>query len=217
MVSVTATDTAGNVSGPFTQTFDIDTIAPSTPTVIAAEDVAGGYRAITTTNTNDIYTFSRVDATGAAQSVSAQESQTFRREDRFDFATDIPDGSYLVINTRDLAGNEANTLFIKNTATGVSVDLTREGLANFDLSAIDLTRAPDARLTISAQQLEALTGPDQQLIVKGESTDQVTLRNVTREEHNVRDAVTGQVYDIYTLGDSGARILLEDDVSRTVL
>ena len=99
----------------------------------------------------------------------------------------------------------------------MAVDLTREGLAGFDLSAIDLTRAPDARLTITAQQLESLTGPDQQLIVKGEATDQVTLHNVTHQEHNVRDAVTGQVYDIYTLGDSGARILLEDDVSRTVI
>ncbi|NGQ89627.1 hypothetical protein G5V65_01870 [Rhodobacter sp. HX-7-19] len=216
-VSVTATDTAGNVSETITRSFDLDTVAPTTPSVLRTEDFAGGYSAITTTNTNDAYSFHRVDATGAATRVIADESLTNRGEDRFDFRSDVPDGSYLVINTRDTAGNEANTLFIKNTATGVAVDLTREGLAGFDLSAIDLTRAPDARLTITAQQLESLTGPDQQLIVKGEATDQVTLHNVTHQEHNVRDAVTGQVYDIYTLGDSGARILLEDDVSRTVI
>jgi large repetitive protein len=211
-VQVTATDTAGNVSGPFTATFAVDTIAPGTPTVIAAEDVAGGYRAITTTSTNDIYSFTRIDDSGAARPIAAQESPTIRGEDRFDFATDIPDGSYLVINTRDLAGNEANTLFIKNTATGVSVDLTREGLAQIDLSAIDLTRAPDARLTITAEQLEALTGPDKTLLIKGESTDTVTLSGVTSVQHN--QVINGGVYDIYTLGDNGARVILEDDVSR---
>jgi hypothetical protein len=95
------------------------------------------------------------------------------------------------------------------------VDLTRQGLENFDLSAIDLTRAPDARLTINAQQLESLTGPDQRLIVKGESTDQVTLRNVTNVQDDV--VINGQRYDIYTLGNNGAQVLLEDDVSRTVI
>lgn len=214
-VSVTATDTAGNTSGPFTQTFNVDTIAPATPSVLRTEDFAGGYSAITTTNTNDSYSFHRVDPTGAPTRVLADESLTVRGEDRFDFRTDIPDGSYLVINTRDGAGNEANTLFIKNTATGVAVDLTREGLGTFDLSAIDLTRAPDARLTINAQQLEALTGPDQQLIVKGEATDQVSLQNVTNMQNDV--TINGQRYDIYTLGNNGAQVLLEDDVSRTVI
>lgn len=217
-ISVTATDTAGNVSGPFEKTFDVDTVAPSTPRVIAAEDVDGGYRGITTSGTTDVYTFSQVDATGRAQTVLATEQEGTRngvREDRFDFATDIPDGSYLVINTRDAAGNEANTLFIKNTSTGVEVNLDRQGLESFDFSAIDLTRAPNARLTITADQLEALTGPDQTLIIKGDGNDTVTLRDVMGPA--VRETINGQAYDIYTLGDSGARILLEDDVHRLVI
>ena len=138
-----------------------------------------------------------------------------RGEDRFEFATTIPDGSYLVINTRDAAGNEVNTLLIKDTGTGVPVDLTREGLQAFDFSAIDLTRAPDARLTISAQQLSSLVGPDNQLVIKGEAADQVILQNVTAERHNV--TVNGQIYDIYTLGSSGAQVLLEDDITRNVM
>ena len=217
-ISVTATDTAGNVSGPFEKTFDVDTVAPSTPRVIAAEDVDGGYRGITTSGTTDVYTFSQVDATGRAQTVLATEQEGTRngvREDRFDFATDIPDGSYLVINTRDAAGNEANTLFIKNTSTGVEVNLDRQGLEAFDFSAIDLTRAPNARLTITADQLESLTGPDQALIIKGDGNDTVTLRDVNGQP--VRETINGQAYDIYTLGDSGARILLEDDVHRLVI
>ncbi len=214
-VLVSATDGAGNVSGPHTVTFAVDTIAPATPEVLRTEDFAGGYSAITTTNTNDTYRFHRVDSTGAATPILADESLTNRGEDRFDFRTDIPDGSYLVINTRDAAGNEANTLFIKNTATGVAVDLGRDGLESFDLSAIDLTRAPDARLSITEDQLRALTGPDQTLVIKGEVTDQITLSNVTNVQNNV--TINGAVYDIYTLGSAGAQVLLEDDLTRTVI
>jgi hypothetical protein len=147
--------------------------------------------------------------------VLADETLTSRGEDRFDFRSDIPDGSYLVINTSDAAGNQSNTLFIKNTSTGVAVDLTREGLQGFDFSAIDLTRAPDARLTITARQLESLVGPDNQLVIRGEHTDHVTLQNVTSQRENV--LINGQLYDIFTLGTNGAQVLLEDDVSRTVI
>lgn len=217
-VSVTATDTAGNTSGPHIVSFDVDTIAPSTPNVVETQDVAGAMRGLTTTATSDAYTFHRVDATGAPVRLTATETHdSFFNEDLFRFQNGqtVPDGSYLVINTRDAAGNEANTLFIKNTATGVSVDLNREGLAAFDLSTIDLTRAPDARLTVNDRQLESLTGPDERLFVRGEASDQVTLQNVTGVRENV--VVNGQIYDIYTLGNNGAQVLLEDDVTRTVI
>ena len=213
--TVTATDPAGN-SSTHVATFDIDTIAPNTPTVIEAQDVAGALRGLTTVATTDIYTFHRIDATGAPILLTTtKEYDSQYREDEFRFQnTTVPDGSYLVINTADAAGNDANTLFIKNTETGVDVVLSRQGLQNFDLSAIDLTRAPDAQLTISESQLLQLTGPDQTLLIKGESTDRVTLQGVT----GVRDDVTinGAVYDIYTLGSHGATVLLEDDVTRVV-
>lgn len=212
-LTVTATDLSGNTRSQ-TATFDIDTIAPSTPEVIGTNDVAGGMRGLTTSATDDIYSFFRVDQTGAATRLSATESyDAVNREDVFRFAT-VPDGSYLVINTSDAAGNSANTLFIKNTATGVTVDLTREGLAAFDLSAIDLTRAPDARLTLTESQILSLTGPDETLLVKGEVTDHVTLVGVTSVRNDV--TVDGKLFDIYTLGSSGATVMLEDDLSRTV-
>ncbi|NBE07236.1 hypothetical protein GU920_06795 [Rhodobacter sp. CCP-1] len=217
-VSVTATDTAGNTSGPFTVTYGVDTVAPGTPTVIETQDVAGAMRGLTTAASDDSYSFHRVDATGPAIALTATETHDpVWNEDLFRFQNGqtVPDGSYLVINTRDAAGNEANTLFIKNTATGVSVDLNRDGLDAFDLTAIDLTRAPDARLSITEDQLRALTGPDQTLVIKGEATDQVTLANVTGVQQNV--TVNGAVYDIYTLGSSGAQVLLEDDLTRTVI
>ncbi|MBD1206028.1 MAG: hypothetical protein H9533_18080 [Rhodobacteraceae bacterium] len=217
-VRVSVTDTAGNTRGPYDLSFGVDTIAPDTPTVIEAQDVAGAMRGFTTLASDDSYVFHRVDATGAPVTLRATEFRDAEPgEDLFRFANGqtVPDGSYLVINTTDTAGNEANTLFIKNTTTGVEVDLDREGLAAFDLAAIDLTRAPDARLTITEDQLLALTGPDKTLLIKGEDTDQVTIADVTRVQHN--QLINGTLYDVYTLGTSGAQILLEDDVSRNTI
>jgi hypothetical protein len=218
-VSVTATDTAGNVSGPHILTFDVDTVGPATPQVIETQDIAGVMRGISTIASPDTYSFHRVDATGAPVALTSSETYDAQYgEDvfRFQNAT-VPDGSYLVINTRDGAGNEANTLFIKNTATGVTVDLSRDGLDAFDFTAIDLTRAPDARLTISEAQLHDLTGPDQTLLIKGESTDQVTLTGVTQVRQDVDLHGDGRRFDIYSLGNNGATVILEDDLSRTVV
>lgn len=218
-ISVTATDTAGNTSGPFTKPFDVDTIAPSTPTVIGAEDVGAGLRSLTTTPSTDIYTFQRIGPTGAATPLAARETyDSFLNEERFQFLDNqtVPDGSYLVINTRDAAGNTANTLFINDTNSATTtVALDREGLRGVELTAIDLTRVPDARLTITEDQLRTITGPDKTLVVKGDIDDQVTLSNATQVEDN--RMINGTAYDIYTLGNSGARILLEDDVSRNLI
>ena len=51
--------------------------------------------------------------------------------------------------------------------------------------------------------------------IRGEATDQVTLANVTGVQHNV--TINGAVYDIYTLGSAGAQVVLEDDLTRTVI
>ena len=214
-ISVTAVDTAGNTSGPFEKTFAVDTIAPSTPDVIAAEDVGTGLRALTTAPSTDLYTFQRIDPTGPATPLAARETyDSFMNEERFQFLNNqtVPDGSYLVINTADAAGNTANTLFINDTNSATTtVDLGREGLQGVDLAAIDLTRVPDARLTITEQQLLSVTGPDNTLLIKGDSDDEISLVNAVKVEDN--RMINGNAFDIYTLGTSGARIIIEDDIS----
>lgn len=216
--SVIARDEAGNTSGPFTSSFALDTIAPNVPVLLETQDGSGGMRGISTTNTGDIYNLYRIDASGGAVRLSATVTQDSIYDEtvyRFLPGQLVPDGSYLIIANQDTAGNAANTLVINSKTTGATVDLGREGLRDFDISTIDLTRAPDARLTISAQQLEDLVGPDKRLFINGESSDHVTLQHVTHVQENV--LVNGQLYDIYTLGSSGAQVLLEDDLSRMVL
>jgi large repetitive protein len=216
--SAIARDPAGNATGPFSSTFQVDTTPPSIPAVLETQDVAGGMRGVSTASTTDEYQFFRIDNTGPALELSAQVTQDALYNEtvfRFQPGQIVPDGSYLLISNADQYGNEANVLLIKNTTTGVAVDLSREGIQGFDLLAIDLTRAPDARVTITAEQLEAIIGPDKQLFVTGDASDTVTLQNVASVRENA--TVNGQIYDVYTLGSNGTQVLIEDDVSRLII
>jgi hypothetical protein len=207
---VTSTDLAGNVAQD-SHSVSFDTDAPGAPRVTSIfSEVPGGLFGIGTAQADYDLSFFRVDATGSATQLAAQESfNSFRNETQFQFQTPIPDGSYLVINTEDAAGNESSTLFIVNNTSSATVDLARAGLAGFDLSAIDLTKAPDARLTITEAQLRELTGPDQTLMVKGDANDTVTATGAVDTGANA--TVDGQTYSIYTLGE-GTKLLLDDDI-----
>ena len=209
-VTIVATDHVGNTST-ISRAFDIDTTAPGAPEVVSFGRDSSGLRDIGTVSTDDTYTFSQIDSAGTTTPV-----QTTRTEDpnydetNFRFAATVPDGSYLVINTEDTAGNESSTLLIVNNTNAPDVDLSRAGLAAFDFTAIDLTFAPDADLSISADQLRNLTGPDHQLTVKGDADDHVTL--IGGVDSGATQTIDGEVYKLYTLG-TGASVLIDDDIA----
>lgn len=207
-VTVTATDRAGNVST-FTDNFAIDTVAPGAPDVtMVVKTTSGALRGIYTEASTDSYTFHEVKADGSTLTV-VESHQTTDGETSFSFNRGVPDGSYLVVNTADAAGNESSTLLIVNNTNAPIVDLNRSGLTHFDLSAIDLTVAPEASLTISEAQLNAITGPDHTLVIKGGADDHVTLTGgTTTTETKVID---GQTYKLYHLG-TGGNVYVDDDI-----
>ncbi|HMO06383.1 MAG TPA: Ig-like domain-containing protein [Paracoccaceae bacterium] len=212
--TVTATDRAGNVAT-LAETFAVDTVAPGSPEVVSFSRDATGLRAIGTEATTDSYSFSRIDAGGNSAQVGAIRSDdTVFNEANFRFAASVPDGSYLVINTADAAGNSSSTLLIVDNTNAPTVDLGRAGLAGFDFAAIDLTFAPDARMTITEAQLRDLTGPENRLMVKGGADDTVTLENAAATGQF--QTIDGQRYAVFTLGSGGATLLLDDDI-RAVL
>ena len=140
------------------------------------------------------------------------ENQFFD-ETTFRFAETVPDGTYLVINTADISGNESSTLLIVDNTSAPDVDLDRAGLSGFDFSTIDLTFAPEAELSISAEQILALTGADRQLMVKGDADDWVSLTDAV--DSGTTTEIDGEVYRLFTLGDSGASVLIDDDITTT--
>jgi hypothetical protein len=122
------------------------------------------------------------------------------------FSAAVPDGTYLVINNHDAAGNEASTLYLRNTTGEVTVNLSRTGLQEFDFGTIDLSAA-DANLTISANQVLALTGADKQMTIVGGADDVVNLQGASLATSG---APAG--FKLYNLG-SGASVLIEDDIA----
>jgi hypothetical protein len=209
----TATDPAGNVNS-FTDGFAYDTVMPGTPEVISFSRTSAGLRGIGTALTDDTYSFTAIDDAGHTTSIGAsRQDDTFYGETEFRLNQTVPDGSYLVIDTRDEAGNETSTLLIVDNRTSVDVDLGRDGLSQFDFSAIDLTFAPEANLTLTASDLAALTGTERELIVKGDSDDHVSLDDATATGQ-VRE-VDGHSYNVYTLGDG--TVLVDEDIQTTVI
>ena len=211
-VTITATDLVGNTAT-VSSAFQIDTIAPGAPEVVSFGRDASGLRDIGTVTTDDVYTFSKIDAAGNTTAVDTTRTDDLTYDEtNFRFSSTVPDGSYLVINTEDLAGNESSTLLIVNNTSAPDVDLSRDGLSDFDFTAIDLTFAPDAELTISTEQLQSITGPDQQLVVKGDTDDHVTLIGGTNS--GTTQNIDGETYKLYTLG-SGTSVLIDDDILTT--
>lgn len=207
-VTITATDRAGNVST-LTDSFLVDTIAPESPEVTGVNKATNGtMRGIYTEDTSDSYSFHEVASNGTSSSVTATRSD-MGDEAYFSFGRAVPDGSYLVINTEDAAHNSTSTLVIVNNTTASVVDLSRSGLSNFDFSTIDLTLAPDAQLSITEAQLRNLTGPDHQLVIRGDVDDTVNI--VGGVDTHQTQVIDGETYHLYTLG-TGASLLIDDDI-----
>lgn len=220
-VTVTATDRAGNVAS-YSQPLMIDTIAPGAPDVGSFTRNSIGLTRIQTDDASESYDFSRIDTNGNVSEINAVHSidQVFNTQNvsfgSFNGAggftqTPVPDGSYLVVNTTDLAGNESSTLLVVNNTNAPEIDLSRSGLSGFDFSAVDLTFAPDAHLSITEAQILNITGADKTLVIKGAGDDHVSI--VGGSATGGTQDIDGETYNIYTVGSSGATVLLDDDIT----
>lgn len=210
-VTVTATDPAGNVAS-LTDSFGFDTEVPASPDLTDILRNAGAVSGVMAEVDDASVTFHQVAASGAATDLPVASTAPVGGGELFLFGGGVADGSYLVIDSTDAAGNSSATLAIVNNTTTVDVDLGRTGLSGFDFGSIDLTFAPQASLTITAAQLQALTGTEQSLMVKGDADDTVRLDDATAAGSRVID---GHTYDIYTLG-SGT-VLVDEDIQTQIV
>ncbi|MDD8022134.1 MAG: Ig-like domain-containing protein [Paracoccaceae bacterium] len=220
--TVTATDHAGNVAvlgDDSSLSFGVDLVAPEAPEIEAVT---------LTTNTDNvraIYTDADGEGTYAIHAVAANgdvspislstgEPIALGGEDLYNFSSSVPNGSYLVVTDTDLAGNEASTLLVVDNNSAVSIDLGRGGLAEFDFGAIDLSFA-EADLTITAQQIQAMTGPDNALIIQGDAADHVTA--IGAQDTGLDQTISGKTYSVYTLGDDGASLIIDDHITHLTI
>ncbi|MBD3785467.1 MAG: hypothetical protein IE922_00670, partial [Sphingomonadales bacterium] len=210
--TVAATDHVGNTAvlgGDGGLSFTFDLVAPEAPAIEAVTLTANseGIRAIyTDADGESDYAIHAVAGSGQVSEVtlSTGDPVGLGTEDLYAFNGSVPNGSYLVVTDEDHAGNTASTLLVVDNNAGVDVDLGRGGLEQFDFGSIDLSFA-EADLTITAAQLEALTGPDDTLVVHGDSADHVTALGAIDSGNDTM--IGGESYSIYTLGDDGTLII----------
>lgn len=215
--TVTATDLAGNVAvlgGDNSLSFTVDLAAPDAPLITDITDDGASTRALyTDLSEAQHYTVAAIGADGVVDVLSKSDPVHFGSEDYYNLGSRVPNGEYLVVTDTDAAGNSSSTLLVVNSNGGVTLDLGHAGLDQFDISSIDLGHA-DASLSITAEQIMALTGPDHTLTITGDAADHVTAIGAQDTGENTQ--IGGHTYSIYTLGDD-SHLIIDDQITNLTL
>lgn len=209
-----ATDAAQNTataSGSFTY----DLSAPDAPVIGDVTNNGNGTRGLyADVSEADHYVIETVAADGTVTVLrDATPISSGSGDDYYSFNR-VPDGQFLVVTDSDTAGNEASTLMVVSPNGSVTMDLTNSGLTQFDFASIDLHHAA-VNLTITADQLQSLTGGDNDLIIRGDANDRITALGASDTGQTA--TVDGHSYSIYTLGDEGSRILIDDSITNVTI
>ncbi|SHJ75396.1 hypothetical protein SAMN05444000_112123 [Shimia gijangensis] len=206
---ITATDIAGNIET-FNETFQVDTEvdAPNIDSVTyTGEDV----RRISTFSATDEATVSTFQNDGAVRTPSYSESTDPVFGTEFTFDTPVFDGTHLVISSTDVAGNESGTLVVLDDNATNAGTIDNPGLINFDISALELDYASDTNIVLTEAQIQSLTGPDDALAIHGGADDTVTVAGAVQTSQVVE--MNGQNYNVYTVGDTGTSLMIEQDIT----
>lgn len=208
-ITVMATDSVGNADT-ITDTLAIDTEAPNGPVIASYTRAGDGIRGISTEQSDGDLSVAQVNANGTIRDVSAtQVDIDVLNETNFQFATNVPDGSHLIVNSTDAAGNTNGTyVVLDDESANSAIDLSNPSLGGYQIEAVELQFAEEANLTITEAQLLGLSDATNTLTIHGGADDTVTIAGATRTGSVNVDA---QTYDVYSLGTEGT-VILDDDI-----
>ena len=208
-ITVMATDSVGNADT-ITDTLVIDTEAPNGPVIASYTRAGDGIRGISTEQSDGDLSVAQVNANGTISDVSAtQVDIDVLNETNFQFATNVPDGSHLIVNSTDAAGNTSGTyVVLDDESANSAIDLSNPSLGGYQIEAVELQFAEEANLTITEAQLLGLSDATNTLTIHGGADDTVTIVSATRTGSVNVDA---QTYDVYSLGTEGT-VILDDDI-----
>lgn len=213
-ITIAATDAHGNTDS-ITDSFRVDTSAPEATDISNIVLDSSGVDAIKIAVTDNDVTVTEVTSNGSTTQLADQDDGDLndaQTKTEFEFDAPLPDGSHLIVNETDDAGNDnATYLVLEETGTNV-VDMG--GLDGFDIGAIDLSFAKDADLTLDLATIEGLSDDNNNLVIHGGDgdLDQVTILGAS--DSGTSTTINGETYDIYTMGDD-AQIFIEDGINVT--
>jgi hypothetical protein len=218
-VTITATDAAGNTRVE-TDTVALDTEAPEAAFVTAFNRSGAALRGFSVDAGDATAELSTVGLDGNQGTIGNVQfnNPVAPGEVDFYFTQPLPNGSHLVITKTDGAGNESATLFALDQGLPDAIDLKNPGLSQHEIEAVDLRFAEDSTLTIDSNLLEGLSGNSNALTVHGSADDAVAIdrtNGATFTDTNQNVTIGSELYSIYTLGDEGGTLIIDDDITIT--
>ena len=210
--TITATDAAGNTT----------ILSPDTPLAITI-DTEVDTPAITGTGTDgddnltsisvdetsgESFTVNTLETDGTAPQATATEFE-IGANTMLAFDDPVADGTNLLVTNEDAAGNQSSTMVMfEDNATETSV-LNHAGAAEFNIDTLNLEFADQVNLTLTEADINALSGNSDTLTIRGNSDDTVTVTGATQ---NGTREVEGETFEVWTVGDGGTTLLVEEDV-----
>lgn len=215
LIKIDATDAAGNTDT-ISRTILVDTEAPDAPVIEGYYREAEGYFYVTTETTADAVDIHEVNGDGSVTELAINNAEDpFLPRTVHQFADGpVEDGSSLVVSRTDEAGNTAGTFLVFDESATSEVDLGNANLAEFNIEIVDLELAEDSELTITEEQLLALSSNNNGLTVYGGVDDMVTITGATLTGTTSDD--NGHTLNVYSLGDDGT-VLIDDDITNVVI
>jgi len=214
-ISVAATDHVGNTAV-IADVLSIDTEAADGPIVASFTEGSDGFRGISIEADMEAgleTSVVQVEEDGSISDVSSTFGTNSRGEVTIDFDEDVPNGSQLIVNSTDEAGNTSGTyLVLDDEATTNSVDLTSMDLGDFQIENLDLDFAEAASVVIDEASLLALSTNSNTLTIHGSAEDEVTVVGGTAQGTEVVD---GQTFNVYSVGDEGT-LLVDQEIPVTI-
>ncbi|RKE94590.1 Ig-like domain-containing protein [Sulfitobacter guttiformis] len=214
-IRVVAMDHVGNVAI-INDILTIDTSAPDGPIIASVDQGVGDFRGITIEapmgngdTSGDVASVVQVRADGSIVEVGGDESTNRRGETEFEFDVNVPNGSHLIVNSTDAAGNTSGTyLVLDDESLNSSINLSNGGLGDYQIENLNLDFAEAANVVIDEASLLALSSNSNTLTIRGSSDDQVTIEGgVARGTQAVGD----EVFNAYSVGAEGM-LLVDQDV-----
>lgn len=207
---ITATDPAGNTQT-LTETFSVDTNydAPDIGDVISTGTAVSGFFS------DDFEvgdTAHELTSAGTVANVTGTETDIGNGKTLFDFDSDVPDGSHLVVNRVDDAGNSSGTLVVLDDGADASV-LGHAGMAQFNIDELNLVHADAVDLTLTEADINALSGNSDTLTVHGGADDTLTITGATAAG---TQTINNETYNVYTIGTDGTTVLVDEDVNTVI-
>ncbi len=211
--TITATDAAGNAAV-LTQDFSVDTEVTSVDVFADSATTEGETLGLTIVDDGESYSINTLDAAGDIATPTSTLTDLGNNQ-LFSFDAPIASTTNLIVTAEDDAGNSSSTLTFTSGSSGTASDLAAlsfdtDDLSDFNVDTLELGLTENTSLELTEEAINALSDTSDTLTIRGTNENEVTLTGATADG---TETVDGETFNVYTIGDDGTTLLVEDDVN----